>query len=344
MSSVSVGIMSQVAGSADGAVDVNSGVLGMTYPDPDYAENSLFFQMTKQGTPPIFSISFAGSKSGTLVLGGEAPGGSGGNEWATAPLVPAEGGVVNSYQVKPDALVWGSPTAKRAEFELQKRSVSYQTPTPSPMPQYNYPQNIPGGSGSSSPSQSSASPPPPPPPAAVPIKNPYANIGSTSKINSNPGSTSKVSANSGFKLSTSKSDTTTDSQKSGTSDHPSYNLLIDSGSTGVVIQHADAEAINNLFPGGAEYDASHSAWKVNCNAKPPTFGVKFGEQTAYMKPENMVQPNDSAGPGKCYSNILAPSSSDQAQGSFQGTLGLKFLLGVVSVFDVGKNEVRLKNN
>jgi hypothetical protein len=90
---------------------------------------------------------------------------------------------------------------------------------------------------------------------------------------------------------------------------------------------AVANTINSLFNPPPMY-YSRTPY-LDCNARAPTLGVKIGGKVFYINPEDMIY---DPGDVNCQSSIVATDDFF--------VLGDPFMRNVVSVFDVGANEMR----
>jgi hypothetical protein len=100
-----------------------------------------------------------------------------------------------------------------------------------------------------------------------------------------------------------------------------------------------AYEINNAFKPPAVYSADDGAFIVDCNAKPPTFGINIGGVVFYTNPLDMIllAGTDEDGNDVCISGI-DDGGSDTAADVY--ILGDTFQKNVVTVFDIGAGEVR----
>jgi hypothetical protein len=109
-------------------------------------------------------------------------------------------------------------------------------------------------------------------------------------------------------------------------------MILDTGSTLSQFSPAIASAIN----GGAAWDPPATLnkdidqWMVDCNARAPKVGLRFGNVTIHFAPEDMVFQGAPRGP--CVSGVQ-PGGATIAGGSF--------MKGVLAVMDVGAAEIRL---
>jgi aspergillopepsin I len=118
---------------------------------------------------------------------------------------------------------------------------------------------------------------------------------------------------------------------SGAASTQSSQYILDSGTTVNYLPSSTAKAINSLFSPKAVLN--NGVYTVNCNAKPPAFGVKIGGRTFVINPVDMIFADESS--GTCISAI---QDGGAAPGPF--ILGDAFLNNVVAVFDVGAAQLR----
>lgn len=111
-----------------------------------------------------------------------------------------------------------------------------------------------------------------------------------------------------------------------------HSVIIDSGAILIYLPTGIADAVNALFDPPAVYDADSGTYVVNCAAKAPEFGAEIGDQTFFIKGEDMKIPI----PGT--DEICTSGISDA--GSGMPLLGTVFLRNVLAVFDVGASEMR----
>jgi Eukaryotic aspartyl protease len=108
-------------------------------------------------------------------------------------------------------------------------------------------------------------------------------------------------------------------------------IILDTGSTLTQLPASFATTINGgkAWSPPAWKNNETDQWMVDCKAKPPKVGMKFGNKTLYYAREDMIF---QGAQGICVSGIQ-PGNSSIAGGSF--------LKNVVAVFDVGAAQVRL---
>ena len=108
-------------------------------------------------------------------------------------------------------------------------------------------------------------------------------------------------------------------------------VLIDSGTTVNYLPTNIANAVNALFEPAATYSSQIGYYTVPCNAKAPEFGVKIGQETFYVNPEDMIIRLSAS---TCISGVSATGAGGNS------ILGHVFLKNVLAVFDVGASEMR----
>jgi len=116
---------------------------------------------------------------------------------------------------------------------------------------------------------------------------------------------------------------------------PSYPpVIIDSGTTQILLPSNIAGIVNGLFNPPSKYIAEKGSFYVECKAIPPQFGVAIGNQTFWIDPDDMIllsEIDDET--GLCLTSV-------QSGGEGPYILGLAFLQNVIAVFDVGAVEMR----
>ena len=108
-------------------------------------------------------------------------------------------------------------------------------------------------------------------------------------------------------------------------------VLIDSGTTVNYLPTNIADAVNKLFIPAATYNSQIGYYTVPCDAKAPEFGVKIGQETFYVNPQDMVIRLSSQ---TCISGVTATGAGGNS------ILGHAFLKNVLAVFDLGASEMR----
>jgi hypothetical protein len=110
------------------------------------------------------------------------------------------------------------------------------------------------------------------------------------------------------------------------------NVLIDSGTPTMNLPKDIAKAFNSGWTPPAKNDRAQG-WLVECNAKPPKFGVKINGTVFEVDPKDLILPSEKGEPGAwCTSGVQEGLQWQQG-----GLLGATFLKSVVAVFDVGPN-------
>ncbi|KAL8771667.1 MAG: hypothetical protein Q9203_006189 [Teloschistes exilis] len=107
---------------------------------------------------------------------------------------------------------------------------------------------------------------------------------------------------------------------------------VDSGTSLIFLPSRLASKINQLFDPPARYDLYSGEYQVNCDAKPPTFGVFVGGHTFPINPEDLVVKTQNN--GGCITGITNGGLNHPA------VLGDVFLRNVLAVFDVGAGQMR----
>jgi hypothetical protein len=116
-----------------------------------------------------------------------------------------------------------------------------------------------------------------------------------------------------------------------------FQAVVDSGNPASFFPRDLAESVNAAFsPPATPIPESPSVYAVDCNAKPPTFGLTIGNQTFYHAPEDLIINH---GDGTCTSG-LGNADAAAYEGVVLYFLGDVFLKNVVAVFDFGKDEMR----
>ncbi|KAK5168406.1 uncharacterized protein LTR77_006976 [Saxophila tyrrhenica] len=115
-----------------------------------------------------------------------------------------------------------------------------------------------------------------------------------------------------------------------------FQAIIDSGNWANVLPPKLASRINAAFEPPGKLDKKSGYFKVDCDATPPA-DVKFeiGNQKFSINSADMIWRDWD---GSCYSTVEGAETSLGVDIAF---LGVAFLKNVVSVFDVGNEEIRL---
>jgi hypothetical protein len=118
--------------------------------------------------------------------------------------------------------------------------------------------------------------------------------------------------------------------------------IVDSGNFVNYLAPRTAEAVAKDFSPPGVWNATSGLYQVPCDAKPPRFGITLGGKTFWLRDEDMVLPGyDGTGTGEGCIITVAPMTGFQLEGvGSGGILGDPFLKNVVSVYDMGKNEMR----
>lgn len=124
------------------------------------------------------------------------------------------------------------------------------------------------------------------------------------------------------------------SNKSLETSTESFQAVVDSGHNMNLIPAPQANAINAAFDPPAILDEETELYMVDCDAKPPKFGITIDGITFWHKHEDMIY---EVGDGTCYSSVGATGEDDGLALNF---LGDAFLKNVVAVFDFGRDEMR----
>ena len=107
------------------------------------------------------------------------------------------------------------------------------------------------------------------------------------------------------------------------------------------LPQAVADQVNARFKPAATWNETHQRYHVNCAAKPPSFGIRIGNETFFHDPADLIQRTQG---GFCVSTITRPAIERPV---YQGGanlsfnfLGVPFLKNVVSVFDLERKEMK----
>ena len=115
------------------------------------------------------------------------------------------------------------------------------------------------------------------------------------------------------------------------SDKTQVQVIIDTGTPYIIVPAAVADAVNALFQPRPLFRSNTGFDRINCDAKPPRFGVKIGFETFYINPKDMIVKQKD---GKCVSAVVAAGPGGA------NVLGDAFLKNVLAVFDVGAQMMR----
>ncbi|OJJ50737.1 hypothetical protein ASPZODRAFT_54773 [Penicilliopsis zonata CBS 506.65] len=125
------------------------------------------------------------------------------------------------------------------------------------------------------------------------------------------------------------------SSSSLTTNSTSFQAFVDSGNYVSFLPAAIVDPINKMFSPPATYDASLSAWVVDCAATAPTFGLQIGNQTFFHNGSDLIYQL-----GDICITSLTSSESVAYEGVVLNIIGVPLLKNVVAVFDFGNNEMR----
>lgn len=108
------------------------------------------------------------------------------------------------------------------------------------------------------------------------------------------------------------------------------NVIVDSGTSLCYVSNAAAAGLGAAFIPPATYDADYQTYYVDCDAQPPVFGVSISKKLFWVNGLDLII---ALGDGTC---IMA------VQPNFGGLniLGDVFMKNVISVFDIGAEEMR----
>lgn len=126
------------------------------------------------------------------------------------------------------------------------------------------------------------------------------------------------------------------STTSMTTNNEEFQVFTDTGNEMSFLPAVVVDPINALFDPPAVFNETLTAAIVDCDAKPPKFGVQIGDQTFYHEGQDLIY---QTGDGYCVSSLVA-SEHVEFQGIQLNILGVSFLRNVVSVYDFGRNELR----
>ncbi|KAK5125051.1 hypothetical protein LTR85_001242 [Meristemomyces frigidus] len=107
--------------------------------------------------------------------------------------------------------------------------------------------------------------------------------------------------------------------------------IVDSGTTLFYAPNDVAEGVGLLFSPPGTYDETDEVWLVDCDAKPPVFGVGVGGKIFYVNPLDLVLQYSET---QCISGIQPQFDS---QFSVMGDVWMK---NVIAVFDIGAEQMR----
>ena len=108
--------------------------------------------------------------------------------------------------------------------------------------------------------------------------------------------------------------------------------IVDSGTTGVYLPTADAEAFNALWSPPAKGDFTGATWTVECGATPPALALTIGGRAFPCKASDLIYYN---GDGTCASVVFAVGTG------VPKIIGDAWLRSVMVVHDVGASQLRI---
>ena len=111
-----------------------------------------------------------------------------------------------------------------------------------------------------------------------------------------------------------------------------FPVILDTGTTLTLLPQALVRAYAEQIPGG--YRIEEASYWALCDAKLPKFGVIIGGKTFYFRDEDIML-QEVRNIALCQLGLVDLNP----QGPY--ILGETFLNSVVSVFDVGKSEIRV---
>ncbi|KAL6237491.1 hypothetical protein BDW75DRAFT_228677 [Aspergillus navahoensis] len=117
-----------------------------------------------------------------------------------------------------------------------------------------------------------------------------------------------------------------------------FQAFLDSGNPLSYIPSQIADPLNNRFSPPGVYNKTLQAYVVDCNAKAPaSFSLEIDGQTFTHDPADLIY---QTGEGICISSIGNSDEIRLLDDLQLNVIGVPFLKSVVSVFDIGKNEMR----
>jgi aspergillopepsin I len=112
-------------------------------------------------------------------------------------------------------------------------------------------------------------------------------------------------------------------------------VIVDSGTTLIYAPNSIAVAVAAAFSPAGYYDDAYQVYRVECDAKSPVFGVSIAGKIFFVNPVDMIVNlgTDENGVGFCVMGV-------QPNLGGLSILGGVFMKNVLSVFDVGSQEMR----
>ncbi|KAG9755406.1 acid protease, partial [Aureobasidium melanogenum] len=111
---------------------------------------------------------------------------------------------------------------------------------------------------------------------------------------------------------------------------PTYNVIVDSGTSLIYAPTDVAAALAAAFNPPAVLSSSYGLYTVACNATVPLFGVTISKKVFYINPLDLII---DTGEGFCVTGV-------QDVGAGMVIIGDTFMRNVLTVFDVGAAQVR----
>ncbi|KAG9571630.1 hypothetical protein KCU71_g151, partial [Aureobasidium melanogenum] len=111
---------------------------------------------------------------------------------------------------------------------------------------------------------------------------------------------------------------------------PTYNVIVDSGTSLIYAPTDVAAALAAAFSPPAVLSSSYGLYIVACNATVPLFGVTISKKVFYINPLDLII---DTGEGFCVTGV-------QDVGAGMAIIGDTFMRNVLTVFDVGAAQVR----
>lgn len=107
-------------------------------------------------------------------------------------------------------------------------------------------------------------------------------------------------------------------------------VIVDSGTSLCYVPNDVAAEVADAFSPPAQYDTTFDVYSVDCNAKPPIFGVCIEEKIFYVNAEDMIVHIQE---GYCVISV-------QPNLGGLNILGGSFMKNVLTVFDIGAEQLR----
>ena len=120
--------------------------------------------------------------------------------------------------------------------------------------------------------------------------------------------------------------------KSNTTTGQLFPGIVDSGTTGMYLPTADAEAFNALWSPPAKADFTGTVWTVDCNAVPGTLAFTVAGVSFKISPADLLYYDQE---GNCASTVFGTGAG------LPKIIGDAFLRNVIVVHDVGASQMRI---